>query len=43
LRSDLAVAAVDFVAGFGGCGSLTGGIALEDNGAVEDVSAKGEV
>lgn len=39
LRSDLAVGTVDFVACLGGCGALTGEVALEDYGTVQDVAA----
>jgi hypothetical protein len=34
---------VNFVAGFGAGCSLSGSVALEDNGAVQDVAAKGEI
>lgn len=43
LRSDFGVGAVNLVAGFrAGC-SLSGCIAFEDDGAVEDVAAEGEI
>lgn len=35
--------AVDFVAGFAGGGALTGVVAFEGDGVVEDVAAEGEV
>ena len=43
MGTDLAVRTVDLPAGFGGGCALASGVAFEDDGAVEDVFAEGQV